>query len=274
MKKYKLLILLIMILGLSTGCVKSTTTLSVGADKTVVINGENLIIDTIYDESLLDLTNFIKNGGTVQKKSEDGYTGIVFSKKYENIDDISSSKDKEIIISDYLNKDFDDKILFKVKSGFFKNIYYANFKYNAENNNKNADDLTDTDNSESSFDFSNIDSLKEMPEFKYVVNLPKAAINNNATTVSEDGTILTWNIDMLKTSDIYFSFELINTNNIIFLIASIIVVLGTIIFLTVFLNRHKDDHIDPVLDNDESEILKTSVIVDEKDKMSLNEKEL
>ncbi len=270
MKNYKFLILIIMILGLSTGCVKSTTTLSIGADRSVLISGENLILNSMYDESLFDLNSWTENGGLVQKKSENGYTGIVFSKKYENIDDISNSKNNEIIISDFLNKDFDDKILFKVKNGFFKNIYYADFKYKTDKKIDNNENSTDTDNNDNAFDFSNLDSLIEKPEFKYIVNLPVKSLSNNATTVSDDGMTLSWNIEMLNTTDITFSFELINTNNIIFLFASIIVILGIIIFLTVFLNRHKNDHIDTSLENKEETIHEPDIIVDENDKMSLN----
>lgn len=259
MKKCKLL-LLVIILCLS-GCVKSTTTLSIGADRSVLFSGETLLVDSIYDDEIFDFEYFIKNGGIIQEKSENGYTGIVFSKKYTSIDDISTSKEKEIIISNFLNKDFDDKVLFKVKNGFFKNIYYANYKYEAVNkfNNEVDSDTTDTN-----------DTLVDT-KFKYIVNLPVVSLNNNATTVSDDGMSLFWDIEPLKTTDIIFSFELVNTNNIIFLITSIIVVLGIIIFLTVFLNRHKNDHIGDVVTNDsEPKILDTDVIVNDNDKMPLN----
>ena len=132
-----------------TGCVKYKNTMTINNDKSMIFEGSYLISDKLLETS--DSTTFFpeenkkaleERGVTISDKKENGYTGISLSKKYDNIDKISNESGKEVIISDYLNKDFDDSVLFKIEKGFFKNKYTAIFKYDSNVNPENSGDMS------------------------------------------------------------------------------------------------------------------------------------
>lgn len=159
MKNLKKVIAVLLILTTMTGCVKYKNTMTINNDKSMIFEGSYLISDKLLETS--DSTTFFpeenkkaleERGVTISDKKENGYTGISLSKKYDNIDKISNESGKEVIISDYLNKDFDDSVLFKVEKGFLKNKYTAIFKYDSNVNPENSGDtstsqsLTENDN--------------------------------------------------------------------------------------------------------------------------------
>lgn len=104
-------------------------------------------------------------------------------------------------------------------------------------NGSDTDTETDTDTdftignggSTGDFDFSQYMTNLDM---KFTVKLPYKAISNNATTVSNDGKELNW--DLTKANEIKnleFQFVLYNTTNIIILVAGAVVVILVVVFL-------------------------------------------
>lgn len=152
MKSLKKVIGVLLILTTMTGCVKYKNTMTINSDKSMVFEGSYLISDKLLEQS--DSKTFFtdedkkaleERGVSVEKKQENGYTGISISKKYDNIDKISNDTGKEVTISDYFKEDFDDSVLFKIEKGFLKNKYIANFKYDS---NVGAGDGGDTSTSQ------------------------------------------------------------------------------------------------------------------------------
>ncbi|NLC48016.1 MAG: hypothetical protein GX758_01470, partial [Tenericutes bacterium] len=195
MKKIKMITLVFFFIFMLSGCVESTTKMTIDKNKKVTVEATYLIENNYYDESYFDLSKYEKNGKTVEKVNAEEYSGFKVTKKYNSIDDISDSVGKEVYLSDFLGEEFDDSILFKVEKGFFKNIYTAKFKYdttnadegleniesndydNSVNNNDivlNDEDQTDVDNSyldNPDVDLSQLqESLLKM-KFEYILNL-------------------------------------------------------------------------------------------------------
>lgn len=260
MKSLKKVIGVLLILTTMTGCVKYKNTMTINSDKSMVFEGSYLISDKLLEQS--DSETFFtdedkkaleERGVSVEKKQENGYTGISISKKYDNIDNVSNETGKEVTISEYFEEKFDDSVLFKVEKGFLKNKYTANFKYNSnvgtdgdentatsqaitENDKKLAvtDDLTTTPSddttttipddgetdptipdgdSSSNLDESDLMGLAAEMEFSFTVNLPEKPLTNNATNITGDGKTLIWSITSNQMSNIEFSFELKNMTN-------------------------------------------------------------
>ncbi len=146
MKNIKKVIAMLLILTTLTGCIKSKTEMTINKDKSMVFETSYLISDKMleYSQQTTDdvftqeqLDYLKKRNLTYEKKSDNGYTGYVLKKVYDNIDNISNETGKEIELSDYLNEGFDDSVFFKVEKGFLKNKYTASFKYNLEYNDFN-----------------------------------------------------------------------------------------------------------------------------------------
>lgn len=146
MKNIKKVIAMLLILTTLTGCIKSKTEMTINKDKSMVFETSYLISDKMleYSQQTTDdvftqeqLDYLKKRNLTYEKKSDNGYTGYVLKKVYDNIDNISNDIGKEVELSDYLNEDFDDSVFFKVEKGFLKNKYTASFKYNLEYNDFN-----------------------------------------------------------------------------------------------------------------------------------------
>lgn len=145
MKSIKKVIAVLLILTTMTGCVKYKNTMTINNDKSMNFEGTYIINDKVIDaiksmgsggettiEENINKDKLKERGITISDKKENGYTGVSFSKKYDNIDKVSNDAGKEVIISDYLDDNFDDSILFKVEKGFLKNKYTAKFSFNSE----------------------------------------------------------------------------------------------------------------------------------------------
>lgn len=88
----------------------------------------------------------------------------------------------------------------------------------------------DTNNSLEDFDYS---ALMSGIEVSMKVKLPYKALSNNATTVENDGTSLTWDLMKFEGEEIKFEFEMYNTKNIIILSGTIILFVIIIIFIII-----------------------------------------
>jgi hypothetical protein len=133
MKKIKSIVLLFCFIMVLSGCAKSTTKMTINKDRSMTLEIVNLIENNFYQDSIFDLSQYNKDGMTAEKVIDNGYSGFKVTKKYNNIDNLSNSTGKEVILSDYLSDNFDDSIFFKVKKGIFKNTYTAAFKFDTTN---------------------------------------------------------------------------------------------------------------------------------------------
>ena len=135
MKNIKKIIFLLIMIFMTTSCVKDETTLTVNSDKSVNLTvnvGYSITSDkTLTIEEVKQKVSSL--GFNVDSYHDDKYVGYSLSKNYENINDISGSEETNINFADIVNGKFDDSKLFRVKKGFFKNTYYANYTYDFRN---------------------------------------------------------------------------------------------------------------------------------------------
>ncbi len=263
MKKAKYFILICTIVLLN-GCVKSTTTMEIKNDKSVSYEAKLLFASSLLNGQSINPEDYEYRGITAKKVVEDKYEGVILTKSFSNIDDISSNEDKKIAISDFTEKDFDDSVLFKLEKGFLKNKYTATYTYTADDysdysndeTQNNVQDNTESDGNNISLNDDNITGeennassdldysvlLSEM-EYKFIVKLPNKSLSNNATNVSEDGKELTWNLLSSGSNDINYTFELWNMNNIYIVGAVIILVIIIIIGIIISVSKkHKKEN--------------------------------
>lgn len=256
MKKSKYVILICSFMLLS-GCVKSNTTMVINKDKSMSLSSKILISDKINDDKnkliIKDEKDKLqKKGITIENvESSDGYSGFSVTKKYDDIDKISSEEYKEINISNFLSDDFDDSVLFQVKKGMFKNVYTANYKFEVDedsfnniDDNTNGDEtviedpniIVDDTNTATNSSTDLIKLTSEM-EFKYIVKLPYKVLESNSTIKSDNDKTLEWNLNSNSTIMINYSFELYNMNNIYMAVGICIGVIILFIILIIIKNK-------------------------------------
>ncbi len=133
MKRFniKRIIGLILLCFFLTGCAKDETNLVINNDKSV-----DLIVNIGYpiaSDKKLDINetkNTVSNNGfSVDTYHDDKFSGLRLTKKYNNINKISSNKMEPVNLANAITDNFDDSVLFTVKKGFFKNIYSAKYNY-------------------------------------------------------------------------------------------------------------------------------------------------
>ncbi len=256
MKKTKYIILMSSLILLS-GCVKSNTTMTINKDKSMSLSSKVLISDKINNDNYKLLIKEEKD--KLQKKNitienindSNGYSGFSVTKKYDNIDKVSSEEYKEVVISNFLTDDFDDSVLFQVKKGKFKNVYTANYKFEVEDTFDSAEESTfetNEDTTEVLEEVENIDDsnsisasdLLKLPsemEFKYIVELPYKALESNSSSKSNDDKTLEWNLTNNSSILINYSFELYNMNNIYIAIGIFVGCILLVIFLIIIKNK-------------------------------------
>lgn len=227
-KNFILMITILLLVFLSTGCVKSETAIDINKDKSVNLTITYLLSDNL--ENVNEYANSKEDFGYLEKKGYEvtDYTlgdmfGIKVTKTFNNIDDISVKENVTVQLSNFLNDSFDDSKIFSIEKGFFKNIYHATFIY----------DLRE----DSLIDYS---SLIDQFKVSYRVNLPSKSINNNADIVSDNNLELTWNANYGKLTTVNYEFQIFNTVNVImFVFASLIVVMLLIFIIYMLLRRRK-----------------------------------
>ncbi len=75
----------------------------------------------------------------------------------------------------------------------------------------------------------------DLLDMKIVITLPAKAISNNATTVSEDGKTLTWDLAKIKDENIDFEFKFADNNMILIIGGAVaVVVVICVLFFAVF----------------------------------------
>lgn len=226
MKKYICLILMLLLI---TGCTfKGEYKVDIKKNKEV-----NLGITIAFDDQLLDYfisldenaeQNYTdeqrwkvieeiinqENGenpadyGYVSTKYEDDeFKGMTYTKTFSSIDNLVSN-DANFNFEDFANTK--DIKLFTNNNGMYSlKLFYENI----------GDEL----------------EISSYMDFKFIVTLPNKSINNNATSVSEDGKTLTWDITKMESKYFILDFK-INTIpwNYIYIGGSLLLV---IIFLLI-----------------------------------------
>jgi hypothetical protein len=221
---------------------------------------------TLSDEEIAEAK---EKGYEVSNYDDGTYIGSKMSKTFKNIDNISSTEDITGSLSDLTSteSETEDVKLFIVKKGFFKNTYSAKIDISQTNDvkdliesNYGADDASSSTNSTTSnstttngttsnslnttttadtVDYEALMSSMGM-DLSFNINLPYKALESNATTVSDDGKTLSWNL-LTFSDNIEFTFELYNMTNIyITLGIGIILVVVIIILIITLLRKNKN----------------------------------
>lgn len=198
MKNLKKVMGVLLILTTMTGCVKYKNTMTINSDKSMTFEGTYLISDKLLESS--DSTTFFteedkkaleNRGVSISDKKDNGYTGIVVSKKYNNIDSVSNETGKEVVISDFLDEKFDDSVLFKVEKGFLKNKYTATFKYDSNVGASNPGDTSTSqviDKNDNMLAVTTDETLTTTPGNDTTTTEPTTPSDDTTTTVPDNGT--------------------------------------------------------------------------------------
>lgn len=262
--KKSLYILTIFIVAIClSGCVKYNANMEIKKDKSMDFS-IIYAMDTQYfgDQEVLTEENrkeLEEEGFKVTDYQEDTMKGFTLTKSIKNIDELSTTENTDYSLSNIE----EDKEMFKVEKGFFKNKYIANFKFDTEDSaitEEGTSDGTTTDgysdgtieeNPDSYSDFpmdgtegyndSSMDDFSNMAtsnlDLSLNVTLPYQAISNNATKTENDNKTLSWDLTSSEIETINFEFELYNMTNIYFTIGGIALLIIIIIVVTV--TKHK-----------------------------------
>ena len=228
MKKIIKLVVLLFVFVMLTGCVTSTTKMSVTKTKKMAISVYMLTDDdkNIDVSKEMDTVSLVNRGFAVEKVTQDGYSGLKITKQYKNIDDLSSLEDVKVVISDILKEGFDDSKYFKVRKSFFYNTYTADFKYRL------ASEIYNYASKHEDIDTSKLHTRLDETKFKFVVELPYGQIQSNAGNV--EGNVLTWNLNSSEDNNITFAFDVYNLFHISITVgAALIVILTTTIIILI-----------------------------------------
>ena len=223
MKKIKYLILSLFLI-LLTGCSSYDMSMTINKNKSMDLSIN--VISTSSEEINKFVDNlkekYESNDFKVEEFTRDNNYGIRITKHYDNIDNNSFAERTDKFDLLYLyNNDYDKSIetkIFNVDKGFASNRYAANFFV----------DLTNKD-----IDLSNT-------KVTFVVNLPKGSVSNNASTLSEDGNTLTWNITNNGRTDIDFVFEVGSYDTLYFIIAIFIAIFLVFSIISAILSKSGD----------------------------------
>ena len=263
MKKSLYILTIFIVTICLSGCVKYNANMEIKKDKSMDFSIV-YAMDTQYfgDQEVLTEENrkeLEEEGFKVTDYQEDTMKGFTLTKSIKNIDELSTTENTDYSLSNIE----EDKEMFKVEKGFFKNKYIANFKFDTEDSaitEEETSDGTITDgysdgtieeNPDSYSDFpmdstegyndSSMDDFSNMAtsnlDLSLNVTLPYQAISNNATKTENDNKTLSWDLTSSEIETINFEFELYNMTNIYLTIGGIALLIIIIIVVTV--TKHK-----------------------------------
>lgn len=284
----KKIIAILICLLLMSGCVKNTNTMTINKDKSMTYEVELLLSDSLTKtiEDYVNVEELKERNFEVNNSKYEGYNGINISKHYKSIDDLSTDTSNEKVMSNFLDKEFDEKEMFKRDSSFFKDTYVAKFKfkidksqYNEEVNTKietpkvetkPVDNATNTENNigtgvelKPSNNLSNDEDdmsvlgenskLYSEMEFLFKLNLPYKFVSSNATEESADGKLLTWKLNDNGDTAISFTFYILNWTHI-FIVGGIglVVLVGLIVAVIILVKKKSNQATLIHIDYDES----------------------
>lgn len=248
MKKSCKVLCLMLIVFMMSGCVKANIDMSINKDKSMKLSVTSAVDQSLLQqygsEGLMDeeTKNEAENNGfKVDEYSDGSMKGYTLSKKFKNIDDISSDKKVNFDLEKLMNEE--NAQIFTVKQGFFKNTYTVTMENNTSSELESQMDFGDstTYGQDNSMDFSsNIDlsSISSNMDMKFNVTLPYKAIKSNATSTENDGKKLVWDLMNQNLQNIEFQFELYNMNNV-YLTAGIVGAIIIIIVIVIISKKRK-----------------------------------
>ncbi len=223
MKKIKYLIIGLFLI-LLTGCSSYDISMTINKNKSMDLSIN--VISTSSEEINKFVDNlkekYESNDFKVEEFTRDNNYGIRITKHYDNIDNNSFAERTDKFDLLYLyNNDYDKSIetkIFNVDKGFASNRYAANFFV----------------------DLTNKDTELSNTKVTFTVNLPKGSVSNNASTLSEDGNTLTWNITNNGRTDIDFVFEVGSYDTLYFIIAIFIAIFLVFSIISAILSKSGD----------------------------------
>lgn len=159
----KSIVLAIMIMLLA-GCVKFNANMDIKKDKSMDFSIIYAVNTTYLGEDAINLSEEDKkeleeSGYKVSDYSEDSLKGYKLVRNIKNIDTVSSTENKNFSLSGILEEEKDDK-LFKVKKGFIKNTYTANFDFSASDSGMDTSSMEDAEESDDDEGFSLDDEME------------------------------------------------------------------------------------------------------------------
>ena len=170
------------------------------------------------EESFSEEEDFESKGYSKSRYDQDGYKGYSYTVKINNIDEVTGDAEKYDIFGS--SENINETKMFK-KDG---NNYVANIEF------------------ESNEEVESGESYNLGLDFKYIVTLPNKPISHNATSVSEDGKTLTWDLSSNATTSIEYEFNFGNNMLLYFIIGGAvgICVIGAIVILATNMKKSKN----------------------------------
>ena len=173
-------------------------------------------------ESLIDENS--KSGFSYEKYEKDNLKGYKFTSKKVSIDEVTKTEKVDRFYLDGGNNtsatDSQDVLEEILKSPLFildGKTYKSNMAFKVSDQISGSEDYFD------------------LLDMKLVVTLPTKATSNNATTVSEDGKTLTWDLSKIKDENIDFEFAFSNISLPIIIGGAVcVVVVICVIFFAIF----------------------------------------
>lgn len=273
LRKVKYLFIIAMMF-LLTGCVKFNMTMDIKSDKSMDLDILYAVDKNMMgDEELFkdeDIEEYKKSGFEVKDYAEGDYVGITLKKHVKNIDDISKTDGNASFNIANATDTESEESMFTLKKGFFRNVYTLKMESDSATNTPDDinlgderialegedDDLGDYPSDDSSLgeyptdgesllddypidgDFDYTEALNNM-EMNLTVNLPNKPISHNATSVSNNGKSLTWNL-VAQQSDVELTFALYNKTNILICVAGVVVVVIVVIVVISKSSKNKN----------------------------------
>ncbi len=244
-RKFCVLALALCAAILFSGCIKSDMHMSVNKNRSMDFSATYLVADYLanmstgddttqngVDENSENWKNLTERGYTLEKIEEEGYVGFKASRHYDSIDDVSKEGGVGITISNYLNEDFDDSMLFSVRRELLKDTYTAHFVYDLKGELEGSEEPVE--------EGSDLSAYTSAISVSYSVTLPYKANGHNASSVSEDGLTYTWKIPYGSLTAIDYSFSMPSRNvfyGIVGLAALLLLII--VIVILVVVKKHK-----------------------------------
>ncbi len=223
-KILSLTVILVMAMVCFTGCIRFRTTMSIKNNGTADLALIYAFHKDLMEESLqsdLDDTAevFEDEGWTAEEYKKGDYRGYLFTMEKVNVRDF-----EEVFNSDaFETLDLGEFELTKNGS-----TYTINWDTNA------SDEVE-----EEGVSYSDLSTYGGFMEI--VIELPSPAKEENATDVSNDGKVLTWNL--FEEGEVEVTFSLLNVGLIIAIVASVVVVLaaGVVVVIVILLKKKSSE---------------------------------
>lgn len=225
MRKIKYLIIAVLLM-LITGCSNYDMSMKINKNKSMeftltILSDDNSEIE----EEFLNYKNVLEQHNYfIERYNIDNKYGVIITKFFDNIDDVSKAKkDEEFNLLYMYNNDYESESkMFYVEKKFTSNRYIANFY----------------------IDLSNLDIDLSNAEIKYSVEFPDEPESSNTNLMSEDRKTLSWNIKSLGKTEIDYVFVLNNYDYIYYIAAFLIVIYLLVSIVNALLRKSGDNNND------------------------------